>query len=221
MRVDAAALALACLLFAGGAQAALYKWVDEQGRVQYSDKPPDQGKGAVQMTNRGIVVKKIEPTPTPEQKKVLQEDQARKQEEEAKAAEQRRQDQALLQSFTSVEEIDMKRDREVQALEVVIANLRGQERSLTERMADDRRRMEYYKKRGKPPPDSMQEDMERNAAQAKLIRDEIERRQAEIVATREKYEALKNRYRMLREQEKAARASAAPVTNAAPAPVRK
>jgi len=204
MRAERAAAAVLMSLVLGVGHAAMYKWVDDKGRVQYSDKPPSDGdKGAVQMTNRGIVVKKIEPGMTPEQKKALEDDRARKKQDELKAAEQRKQDNALLQSFTSVQEIDMKRDREVQALDTMIANLRGQERSTSERIADDRRRLDFYAKRKKPPPDSVQEDIQRNQGQVKLIRDEIERHHQEILTTRTKYEALKKRYQELREEQAA------------------
>ncbi|MGH8663386.1 MAG: DUF4124 domain-containing protein [Burkholderiales bacterium] len=203
------------VLFLSVGHAALYKWVDDKGRVQYSDKPPsDRDKSAVQMTNRGVIIKKIEPDVSAEQKKVREEDLARKKEEELKAAEQRRKDKALLLSFTSVQEIDMKRDREVQSLDTIIANLRGQERSLSERIADDRKRLDLYAKRKKPPPESVQEDIQRNQAQVKVLRDEIERHHQEILATRAKYEALKKRYQELREEQATGTATTAAQTPA-------
>jgi hypothetical protein len=218
MRLDRfAARVCLLLLVAAPAVAALYKWVDEKGRVQYSDKPPPD-KNAVQMTNRGIVVKKLETGASPEQKKAKEEELARKKQEDAKAAEQRRQDAALLLSFTSAQEIDMKRDREVQSLDTIIVNLREQERAAKERAAENRRRVDFYAKRGKPPPDGMKDDAQREDAQAKLLREEIERRQQEIVATRSKYDALKKRYLDLREEQAAGTASP---TAAAPAPPKK
>jgi hypothetical protein len=222
MRVDLIGACVLLSLIAGGAGAALYKWVDEKGRVQYSDKPPpDREKGAVQMTNRGVVVKKLEPDLSAEQKKAQQDELARRKQEDVRSAEQRRQDNALLQSFTSVQEIDMKRDREVHAIDATIANLRGQERSVSERLADDRRRVDGFNKRNKPAPDTLKEDVQRNEAQAKVIRDEIERRHQEILDTRAKYEALKKRYQELREQEQAGAPSAAPAATAAQAPAKK
>ena len=231
MRVDLIAAAVVLSLAAGGSGAALYKWVDEKGRVQYSDKPPaDREKSAVQMTNRGVVVKKLEPGLSAEQKKAKEDELARRKQEDSRSAEQRRQDNALLQSFTSVQEIDMKRDREVQSIDTMIANLRGQERSVAERLAEDRKRLEGYGKRNKPPPDALKEDVQRNEAQTKVIRDEIERRHQEILDTRAKYEALKKRYQELREQEHAAAGAtpaapaptpAAPAATAAQAPARK
>jgi hypothetical protein len=212
------AAALACIF--AGAQGALYKWVDEQGRVQYSDKPPtDKDKGGVQMTNRGVVVKKLEGGLTPEQKKAKEEEELRRKADEQKALEQKRQDTALLQSFTSAQEIDMKRDRELQALEAVIGNLRGQERSVNERLAEDRRRSEFYDKRKKPPPETIKDDLARSENEKKVIIDEIARRQQEITATRGKYEVLKKRYLELRQQEQAS--VVPPAVTAPPAPAKK
>jgi chromosome segregation ATPase len=170
------------------------------------------------MTNRGVVVKRLESGPSPEERKAKEEEAARRKAEEAKSAEQRRADNALLQSFTSVQEIDMKRDREVQSIDTMIANLRGQERSVSERLAEDRRRLDGYVKRKQPAPDNLKEDIERSEAQTRVIRDEIERRHQEILETRTKYDALKKRYRELREQEQAA---AAPTPTAAQAPAKK
>src|SRR5690606_38239605 len=119
MRPDRVALAIIGLCLAlGGAQAAMYKWVDEKGQVQYSDKPPIGGDtGAVQMSNHGVILKRIEPSLSAEEKKAREAEQARRKEEDLRSAEQHRRDKALLQSFTNVEEIDMKRDREVLAIE--------------------------------------------------------------------------------------------------------
>lgn len=197
MRASPILAALFMIACAASASAALYKWVDEKGRIQYSDKPPPD-KSGVEMTNRGIVVKKMEGGLTPEQKKAKDVEHARKKIEEQKAAEQRRQDAALLQSFSSPQEIDMKRDREIQSLESMIANLRGQEHSLTERIADDRRRADYYQKTKKPMPDAIKEDIARGEAEKKGLGEEITRRQQEIQATRARYDALKKRYIELR-----------------------
>jgi hypothetical protein len=217
-RVCAERLLLAAVLACtfASTHGALYKWVDEKGRVQYSDKPPiDKGKGGVEMSNRGVVVKRLEGGLTPEQTKAKEEEELRKKADEHKAQEQKRQDAALLQSFTNAQEIDMKRDRELQSLDAVIGNLRGQERSVNERMVEERRRAEFYDKRKKPPPDSIKDDLARSENEKKVIAEEIVRRQQEITATRSKYEALKKRYLELRQQDQA---SIAAPTTAAPQP---
>jgi len=216
MPLERSLLAAVLGLAVAGASAALYKWVDEKGRVQYSDKPPtEKDKGGVQMSNRGIVLKKMEGGLTPEQKKAQEDEVARKKLEEQKAAEQRRQDNALLQSFTSVQEIDMKRDREVQALEAIITNLRGQERTASERLAEERKRAESFAARKKPMPDALKEDIARSENEKKVLTEDIARRQQEVVDTRSKYDALKKRYVELRQ---AGQTGAAAPAAAVPAP---
>lgn len=192
---------LAAAIVFTAADAALYKWVDDSGRVQYSDKPPaDKGRGGVEMSNHGIVKKKLEAGMTPEQKQAKAQDAARRKAEDQQGAEQRRLDHALLQSFTNAQEIDMKRDREVQTLDAIIVNLRNQDRTVSERLADDRRRAESYGRRKQPLPDAVKDDVSRSEAEAKVIRDEIERRHHEILDIHNKYDALKKRYVELREE---------------------
>ena len=194
---------------------ALYRWVDEHGRVQYSDIPPDK-KGAVQLSNRGLVLKKLDGALTPEQQQARDAEESRKRAEDAKATEQRRQDSALLQSFTTVQEIDMKRDRETHALEISIANLREQQRAFGARIAEARKRGESFEKSKKPLPDALKEDITRGEAERKALEDEIKRRHDDIALTRARYEALKKRYIVLRQEATLVHPAAAPAT-AAPA----
>ena len=194
------ALGAVLVLAAAAADGALYRWVDENGRVQYSDTPPQKDRSAVQLSNRGMVLKKIEAPLTPEQQKAKDAEEARKRAEDAKALEQRRQDSALLQSFTTVQEIDMKRDREVSAVETAIANLREQERTLDARLAADRKRAEDRDKTKKPLSESLQDDIVRAEAEKKVLEDEIKRKYDEIAATKSRYEALKKRYIVLRQE---------------------
>jgi hypothetical protein len=200
MRTDRLILASVLVMLAPSAPAALYKWVDEKGRVQYSDKPPaESSKGGVEMSNRGVVKKKLDTAPTPEEKKAQEEAAARRRAEQQEALAQRRADNALLQSFTSVQEIDMKRDRELQAIDAMVSNLKGQERTLADRLNEDRRRADAQAKKGKPSGDGLKEDIARGEAEVKVVRDEIQRRNQEAADTRVKYEALKKRYIELRQ----------------------
>lgn len=200
MRVDRLILAGVLALLAVGAHAALYKWVDEKGRVQYSDKPPSEtNKGGVEMSNRGVVKKKLDGGITPEEKKAQEQEAARRRAEQEEALAQRRADYALLQSFTSVQEIDMKRDRELQAIDAMVTNLKGQERTLIERLNEDRRRAEVQTKKGKPLGDGLKDDIARTETEVKVVREGIQRKSQEATDTRVKYEALKKRYLELRQ----------------------
>ncbi|WP_297573043.1 DUF4124 domain-containing protein [uncultured Deefgea sp.] len=102
---------LPLLLFYQLSYAALYRWVDEAGKVQYSDKPPvGQSKSLMELDRSARVRKGNEAILTPEEKRVLA---------EKKRAEQelQRADKALLQSFAKPEEVDLLRDRQVAAMD--------------------------------------------------------------------------------------------------------
>ena len=203
MRAERLFLAAAALLSFAGASAALYRWVDEKGVMQYSDKPPDaKGKSGVEMSKRGIVLKKLDAPLPPEQQKAKEEDEARRRAEEQQSLAQRRADHALLQSFSSVHEIDLKRDRELQMLDATLGTLRNQERSVDERMREDRKLLDGYAKRGQPAPGSVSDDVSRAEVELKRIRSGIENREKEMAATRDHYDALRKRYLELRQQEK-------------------
>ncbi|TMH58080.1 MAG: DUF4124 domain-containing protein, partial [Betaproteobacteria bacterium] len=97
---------VASALFAP-ALAATYKWTDDQGEVHYSDKaPPDvPSKGATVLDKQARAVKKIEPPLSPEETKAKA-DQVERERALAKSRdEQARKDRALMQSYTSENEI--------------------------------------------------------------------------------------------------------------------
>jgi len=161
------AVAVVAAAFASGVvSASLYRWVDEKGRVQYSDKPPpsDQQKSGVQMNKSGVVRKKLDTSLSDEEQKAREEEAARRRLEEQKATERRRQDIALLQSYTDAKEIDLKRDREIQAVEATLTNLRLQARNVADRREDDKKRAEIHARSKKPLPDNLKEERKSSRA---------------------------------------------------------
>jgi type II secretory pathway component PulJ len=126
---------------------AAFRCVDERGLTLVGDTPPP-GCANVPMyeiTATGKVLRRIEPTPSPEQVKTLREAQERRAAEQKAAAEQKRKDMALLASYGSAQEFDVARDRNIEpvkgridASEKRLKELDGQEKSLEERL-------EFYK----------------------------------------------------------------------------
>lgn len=107
--------ALSMLLATGPLAAEVYKWVDENGLVHYGDHVPakyaDQDKEI--LNSQGIRVGTIEGRKTPEE---VAAEALHRQEEEAKR-QRREQDRILLDTYLSVEEIVMLRDRRLELLE--------------------------------------------------------------------------------------------------------
>src|SRR6185312_5883457 len=98
----AAALALAAPL----AAAETYKWTDDKGVVHYTDKMPaeDINKAATVLDKQARPGKHIDPPLTPEQRAARDAEEKKKQALQKSQEEADRQDRALMQSFTSVDE---------------------------------------------------------------------------------------------------------------------
>lgn len=111
-------------VFAGGALAQqntpkMYKWVDKNGVTHYgSSVPPEYANQQLDVLNsEGLTVKTIQAPQTKEQQVKQQQDQAAaaakaKQEQEQKAT-----DQMLLDTYTSVSDIEQDRSTRLKALD--------------------------------------------------------------------------------------------------------
>lgn len=230
IRLRASASGLACVVailgFAAGpaSGAGVYKWVDDQGVVHYTDRiPPESvGKGATVLDKQGRSVKTIDPAPTAEQRRAI-EAEAERQRDVAKAnADQARRDRALTQSFTSEAEIDVARARAVSTMEAQLTTIATYIADMTRRKADLEKRKAGYG--AKPVPPAV--DNELNSVTEELARQtalQAQKKEA-LAAVGKKYDADKKRWQEIKlEQEEAAerqRAMELQKAGAAPAPAR-
>lgn len=110
-----AAVSILCLLgsaFAGPQHTKTYSWVDEDGVRHYGDSvPPQYADAPKQVLNeQGISIDELQGKKTPEQI----EQERREAELEQQKELQRRADQALLATYSTVDEIVMHRDRRLE-----------------------------------------------------------------------------------------------------------
>ncbi|MEM9304890.1 MAG: DUF4124 domain-containing protein [Pseudomonadota bacterium] len=146
------ALSIAAAVCVSAAQPAgaqkLYKWVDEDGNVHYSDQvPPDQVKQARERLNeQGVVVESTDRAKTQEELAVEREARAAELAAEREAERQLRADQELLATYASSADIYRVRDQQVDALdrsiEAAQSYIAGQRKSLAtllERAANNER----------------------------------------------------------------------------------
>ncbi len=194
-------LSVLVLLIVGfSAEAKLYKWVDENGKVHYSDKmPPDQIRNAHETLNQqGVVKGKVQRDLTDEEK-VDQAEELKKQrelaalklQEEERLARERN---AILMSYSSPEQIIRLKEERVSALERNIQtakdNLIIQEKNqkdLMSRAADKERSGEVVSDVFLSQIDQIKEQI---AFQKKFIVDKT----AEIKSTQEKYDGELAKY---------------------------
>lgn len=130
-------LAACALLVAAPGEAQLYKWVDENGKVQYSDTIPPAANDRARKELRadGTLKRETERAATAEEKRLA----AQRAADEAKAREarleQERKDKALLSTYTDLKDFDRVRDRALGNLETEIRNLTEREAILAKIVA--------------------------------------------------------------------------------------
>ena len=198
-----------CLMFSiavlcaalGSAQAAIVCWTDKSGKVVgCGDRvPPEyQDNASKELNRRGVTVKTTPPALTPEQKRAQLAELERKQAVAQKMEEQRRRDKALLASYTTEKEIDLKRERDVQILDAQIESLQSSLKSANYRLADWRNRMDQYRKRNAPVPTMIQEEIKRIDAEKTKIQNEIAQKRKEVAVAHQMYDDLKKRFAELK-----------------------
>lgn len=210
---------LTALLAATHAGAA-FKCVDERGITHVGDTPPPGcAKVLMYEINRaGHVLREIPPTLTPEQAKQKQAEDAKRRAAEKIAAEQKRKDTALLQTFSSEKEFDVVRDRNIEPLKSRIRNAQERIKAVDKRAKELDDEAEFYKagKKGKSKgkavevPKSMLEEQERLKAEKATLGKSIAATEKEIDDLREKFEADKRRWMRLKEGDGSAPAEPAP-----------
>lgn len=200
-------LLILAVTLAGAAQAA-YKCKDEKGVTHIGDTPPAGCANVVmyEITRSGTVLRKIDPTPTEEQAKALQEEAARRKEAEKAAAEQRRKDVALLATYSSEKDFDTSRDNNLQPIEGRIASARERTAVVEARRKHLEGEMEFYKagkakgssgERAAPP--QLVADLERANAELASLKKSIAGYEKEKQGVRERYEADKRRWLELKQ----------------------
>jgi len=214
-----ATIVFAAVACAGVALAAgTYKWTDEQGIVHYSDKAPPEtpSKGATVLDKQGRPVRKIEPPLTPEQLKAKTDEEERQRALAKAKDEQARKDRALMQSYTSEDEIDIARSRAVSTIEAQIKSAQAFSADLTRRQQNIAKQKAGYG--GKPIPIEL--ERESASVDGELSRQTIliRQKQEELVLATAKYDTIKQRWReIVADQERAAAAAAAMEAQAAAA----
>lgn len=189
-------LAVALLVTAGMAQATMYRWVDGNGRVHYSDTPPTtyQKSGGAEMSKQGVVIKRTQSEAERRAEAERQAEQARIQEEQSRQAQV---DRALMATYTTEAEIDLARDRALEHHKLVIqgAEIRGTAVSAT--LADLKQRIANIQKAGRPVGTGLKDQLDQATRESQDLKRVIQTNQETMEKVREKYASDKARFRQL------------------------
>jgi len=151
------------------AKTKLYKWVDKNGVTQYgSSIPPEYAsQQSEQLNAQGQVVKTQEAQKTPEQVAAEAKAQQQAQQQAKAAAAQQTRDKVLLDTYTSVPDIERDRDSKLSAIDAQINVLNGSITSAQKTLADFQSRASELTSKDKPITPDLQKHID--AAKQRLI----------------------------------------------------
>lgn len=187
---------LFALLLAGvalPAEAKIYRWVDAQGKVHYSDTLPvrDAGRGSDVLSKEGMIVKHHD---SEAQKKAQEaaaaETHARK---EAELKQQRR-DQALLATYTTPAEIDLARNRALDNYRLVIKSLQLRLSQVDANLNELQGRVAEFARARKPVPPYLGAELARAQSDQSSLNGEIQQNRQAMEQTRAQYATDKARF---------------------------
>lgn len=135
----------------------MYRWVDDEGRVQYSDRvpPAQKAKEHSRFDDSGIEVEKVKAAKSKEE---IQKQLAREKALKRLRAEQQRiidlqkaADRVLLRTFRSEDDIKMARDGKLTAIDVHIQVIRGNIKRLKNRLEELQKGAADMERQGNKP----------------------------------------------------------------------
>lgn len=194
-------------------------WKDKAGKVVgCGDRVPPEYQDAAtrEIDARSGLTRKTTGTAEDEARQAAEAEKLKLQREEEKRrlADQRRKDQALLDTYLSEGEIDRRRDRELAEVDRVLGQFHGMHKSATARHSSAVARLAAAEKAGKPS-DALKDEVARVEAEKLKVERGMAAREKEKADISARYAETKRRYVELRSG--GAKSAAAP----APAPAKK
>jgi hypothetical protein len=178
----------------------LFRWVDEEGNVHYSDSVPAERvkSGHTELSDGGIRINSVPPVKTPEEVEKEKELERLRAQQERLIEQQQAVDLVLLQSFRSEDDLNMARDGKLAAIDVMIGVTKNNVRRKQEGLAGLRAEAGNLERVGKPVPKHLKDNI---AQTERAIRDAyatIVDREQQKKSIRSSFERDMARFRQLK-----------------------
>lgn len=169
----------------------IHRWVDERGRVHYSDTRPSQAQEQSVLDKQGRVMRQATPaarsSATTTRDRTPQPDLARA-----------RQDQALLSTYVHEGEIDLARDRALAQEKARQVSLQAMLEQARARLAQIDAESAGHEKAGRSIPEALRQSRSQTEREIARLNDMLGRSAASMAQTEARYDAYKRRYRELK-----------------------
>jgi hypothetical protein len=188
----------------------MYKCVDAKGKVYYTQTPPTEclGKETQELSRQGQITKRTEAALTPEQQAARDEEIKKKAEAEAAAREEKRKNQALLNTYPTDNDLEEARRRALKDNEIAIQETQKRIAGAEKRKKELDAEKEFFVK--KPMPPKLQDDVKHNEVEIANQRELLEAQKKQVATINAKFDEDKKRLLELTKN------SAQPAARAAP-----
>ncbi len=155
----------------------MYRWVDDQGRVFFSDQvPPDQIKHKREALNENArVLEVVEAAKTKEQIELEKRLAKLRRELQRIIAKQKSHDRVLLSTFRSLEDMQMAMDGKLHALDLQRKVAEGNLLRLEQQLRQQQRKAASFERNGQAVPKKLLQDILDSKQQIVATRGEIQR----------------------------------------------
>ena len=190
--------ALLILLSCGAALAdgGLYKWVDDAGKVHYSDSPPlqHQKQGVAELNRQGVIRKQAESEQARQQREASE---AVRKQEQQRQLDSARYDKSLLESYRNVDELRQDREKQLGILQASLDAQYSRLKSLNLQLRDMLKEQNVSQLQHRPVPAGLQHNIQVIQQEQKGLGTLIATKQAEYNSVRQKMQEDIARYQQL------------------------
>lgn len=195
-------LAIGCAIsvaYGINAEAKLYKWVDDKGTTHYGEViPPEYANKDRDSLNKAGLIQKRPEKIDPEAIRVKEEAEQKRKIENQALVEQQRRDNALLNTYSNENEIDLARERSLVLINARIDSNKMLLKSSQSTLDDHNKEIEIRSKAGKKIPASLTKDVVQTEARVAKYQAELRKSEEDLIAVKTRFDNEKELYRKLK-----------------------
>jgi chromosome segregation ATPase len=178
--------------------AKMYKWVDDQGTTHYGQTiPPEYAGKDRQILNKSGTIIKTQDVLTPEERRARESEADKTRTDEEEARDKKRYDKSLTDTYSSVDEIELSRSRNLQQVDARINSINSQLKIANKNLQDLQQDRASRTRAGGNIPASLRDDIKEAQERVQRVQQDLNKYKAEKQAVQARYDADKARYREL------------------------
>ena len=178
-----------------GSAVTMHKCIDAHGKVYYSDKLTPDCERSSQLSRQGITV-----TPKPDSGTTAQGAQKPGAAPTAQSLAEERRDKALVATYTTEQEIDLARDRNLQSPLQAVKATETRLGKVNKELEALQKQADGFTSKKKPVPAQLTEELNRKQSAQSALQSELAQKNSQANQVRARFEADKLRFRELKAQ---------------------